>query len=161
MDIFDFAINMEKEGQAFYLELAQKSHNQGLKNIFKMLAADEEKHGQILVTMREETAPELTETAILNQAKGIFAGLTGEELEIGDSTGQIDLYLKALDIEKRSEDFYRSKAQEINNEPQKELLLKIAEEESRHRFLLQNIIEFVSRPQQWIEDAEFNHLEDY
>lgn len=161
MDIFDFAINMEKEGQAFYLELAQKSQNPGLTNIFKMLAADEEKHEQVLEKMKKETAPALADTEILTQAKGVFAGLAGIDLEVGESTGQIELYQKAQEIEKKSEDFYRSKAQELNNEQQEKILLRIADEEKRHRFLLENIIEFVSRPKQWVEDAEFNHLEDY
>lgn len=35
------------------------------------------------------------------------------------------------------------------------------EEEKKHYFLLDNIIEFVSRPEQWLENAEFYHLEEY
>jgi rubrerythrin len=161
MDIFEFAINMEKEGQDFYEELAQKSPNQGLKNIFHMLAEDEKKHEQILEKMKQEAAPALVDTEILGEAKSVFAGLTANDLELGDSTGQIQLYKKAQEIEKRSEEFYSLKAMEVQNEEQKNILLKIAAEESRHHFLLQNIIDFVSRPQQWVEDAEFNHLDDY
>ena len=28
-------------------------------------------------------------------------------------------------------------------------------------FLLENMLDFISRPQTWLENAEFNHLEDY
>ena len=161
MDIFEFAINMEKEGRAFYLELGQKSQNEGLRNVFQMLAADEEKHQHILQKMKEEATPVLIDTQILGQARSVFAGLAEETFEVDDSTEQVELYKKAMEIEKMSEDFYRLKAMEIEGEDHKGILLKIAEEEGRHLFLLQNIINFVSRPQQWIENAEFNHLEDY
>lgn len=37
----------------------------------------------------------------------------------------------------------------------------MAGEEKRHFFILENIIDFVSRPQSWLENAEFNKLEEY
>jgi hypothetical protein len=37
----------------------------------------------------------------------------------------------------------------------------VAGEEHKHYLLLERIIDFVSRPEQWLEDAEFYHLEDY
>ncbi|MDA3850867.1 MAG: hypothetical protein PF447_06310 [Spirochaetaceae bacterium] len=36
-----------------------------------------------------------------------------------------------------------------------------ADEEHRHYHLIDNIEELLLRPKQWVEDAEFNHLEDY
>ena len=49
----------------------------------------------------------------------------------------------------------------VEAEAQKKLLLKLAEEEKKHMFLLENLVEFVSRPETWIENAEFNHLVEY
>ncbi len=43
----------------------------------------------------------------------------------------------------------------------KDILLKIAEDEKRHRFLLKNTVDFLSRPKTWIENAEFHHLDEY
>jgi rubrerythrin len=33
-------------------------------------------------------------------------------------------------------------------------------EEKRHRWILENIIEFVTKPEVWAENAEFDHLEE-
>ena len=44
---------------------------------------------------------------------------------------------------------------------QKDVFLKLADEEKKHYFLLGNIIEFISRPEHWLENAEFHHLEEY
>ena len=64
---------------------------------------------------------------------------------------------------KRTDDAidYAEKAEEADNKESAELLTRMAEEERRHYLLLGNIIEFVSRPSQWLEDAEWNHLEAY
>ena len=74
---------------------------------------------------------------------------------------QTELYKKAQDIEKKSYEFYTEKANEVTEEYQKEVFLKLADEEKKHYFLLENIIEFVSRPETWLENAEFYHLEEY
>lgn len=68
---------------------------------------------------------------------------------------------KAQEIEKKSQIFYLEKADEVNNPSQKEIFLKIADEEKKHYFILENILDFVSRPQNWLENAEWYHLEEY
>ncbi len=74
---------------------------------------------------------------------------------------QIELYKKAQEIEKKSWDFYLEKGGEVNDPLQKEIFLKVADEEKNHYFILETIIDFVSRPQQWLEDPEWYHLEEY
>lgn len=49
----------------------------------------------------------------------------------------------------------------MGEKTQKNLLLKLAEEEKKHMFLLENLVEFIPRPETWIENAEFNHLVEY
>jgi len=161
MNIFDFAMNMEKEGEKFYRELAQKSSDKGLEAIFNLLADDEVKHYETFQKMKNEEVTEIAGTRILQNAKSIFTRIKEESLQVNPDINQVDLYKKAQEVEKENEDFYRQKAEEIGDEKHKKILLEIADEERRHYHLLQNIIEFVSRPQQWIEAAEFYHLEEY
>jgi len=47
------------------------------------------------------------------------------------------------------------------DESQKAMFLKITEEEQRHFNILETIIDMVSRPQTWLENPEWYHLEDY
>ncbi|MEK7851342.1 MAG: ferritin family protein, partial [Deltaproteobacteria bacterium] len=74
---------------------------------------------------------------------------------------QIELYKKAQEIEKRSEEFYLKEADEVQDEAKKQTFRRIAGEESKHYFILENIINFVSSPEQWNESAEWYHLEEY
>jgi rubrerythrin len=160
MDIYGYAMQMEKDGENYYRQLAQQSENKGLKTILTMLADEEVKHYNAIEKMKAGE-PQMAETTILADAKNVFVQLKemGEKFDF--NTEQVALYKKAQDIEKKSEDFYREKANDVEEEYQKNLFLKLAEEEKKHYFLLENIIQFVSRPETWLENAEFYHLEEY
>ncbi len=158
MNIFEYAMQMEKDGQEYYRQLARQTDNKGLQTILTMLADEEVKHYNAIERM-QTAEPHMTEVTILTDARNIFVQIkeSGESFDF--DIKQTDLYRKAQDIEKESRDFYSGKADEVTEEYQRELFLKLAEEEKRHYFLLDNIIEFVSRPEYWLENAEFCHLE--
>jgi rubrerythrin len=161
MNIFEFAIEKENLAEQFYRELAQRAPHKGLISILTMLADEEHAHVEVVTKMKEGVPAEVADTILLTNAKTIFAKMrqSKDKMKFGDS--QIDLYKKAQDIEKDSRSFYRQKAQEVDNPSHKAIFNTLAEEENKHYFLLENIIEFVSRPQNWLENAEFHHLEKY
>lgn len=161
MDIFEYAMQMEKDGEVYYRENIEKCNHSGLKHIFKMLADDEVKHYELLKKMKDNIDSEYWVTDILKNAKNIFIELQNQNISLSEVESEKTLYQKAMEIEKKSEDFYRDKAKEVKEEKLKKLLLDIAEEEKRHYFLLDNMLEFISRPETWLEDAEFNHLDEY
>ena len=53
------------------------------------------------------------------------------------------------------------KAEESDDPEEKQILLTFAREERRHYELLKNILEFVSRPHQWLEYAEYANMAEY
>jgi rubrerythrin len=160
MNILDFAMEKEKFSEDYYHQLAAKSNNKGLRTIFNMLADEEARHYGIVSEMKKDIAPDLAETAVLSEAKEVFAKMRESADSFNFNISEIELYKKALKIEQQSQDFYLEKADEVT-EAQKEIFLELANEEKRHYFLLENIIDFVSRPEKWLENAEFYHLEEY
>ncbi len=160
MDIFQYAMQMEKDGEDYYRQLADRTENKGLKTILTMLADEEVKHYNTIEEMKTEKL-QLAQTTILADAKNVFVQIKESNENFDFDSKQAELYKKAQDIEKKSEDFYREKVNQVEKEYQKEIFLKLAEEEKKHYFLLENIIQFVSRPETWLENAEFNHLEEY
>jgi len=160
MNIFEFAMEKEKYSEDYYRQLADKSNNKGLKAIFNMLADEEVKHYKIVSDMKEDVAPDLAETTVLSDAKDVFAKMRESVQSFNFDVSQTNLYRKAREIEKQSRDFYLKKTNEVK-EGQKEIFLKLADEEKKHYFLIDNIIDFVSRPETWLENAEFYHLEEY
>jgi rubrerythrin len=160
MNIFEYAMQMEKDGEGYYRQLAQQIDNKGIRTILAMLADEEVKHYNVVEKMKTEK-PQLAETKILADAKNVFVQIkeSGESFDF--DIEQTELYKRAQDIEKKSRDFYLDKADEVQEEYQKEVFLRLADEEKKHYFLLVNIIEFISRPETWLENAEFHHLEEY
>lgn len=160
MNIFEYAMQMEKDGENYYRQLAEKVNNKGIQTILTMLADEEVKHYNALVKIQAQK-PQMAETTILTDARNVFEQMKEGDEKFNIDVNQIELYKEAQKIEERSRNFYLEKADEVTEEYQKELFLKLAEEEKKHYFLLENIIEFVSRPQTWLENAEWHHLDEY
>jgi rubrerythrin len=161
MNVYDYAVKMEEDTERFYRDLAVKTSDEGLKNILNMLADDELKHKDILNGMRKNSSVKMKDSEILSKSKNIFVELQDQYKDFTAVGEEIELYQKAKDIEKKSMELYQEKAKEETDEAIKKILLKIADEEHRHYHLIDNIVELLLRPKQWVEDAEFNHLEDY
>ena len=162
MNIYKYAMKMEKDSENYYIELANKTDDAGLQNILRMLANDEVKHYNIIEQMiKTDVSAELAETGILKNAKNIFIKIKGKNLVFDFDLPQINFYRKAQEIEEKSHQHYLEMSDKVEDKTQKSLLLKLAKEEKKHMFLLENLVEFVSRPETWIENAEFNHLDDY
>jgi len=162
MNIYKYAMKLEKDSEDYYNKLMSKTDDVGLRTILKMLADEEAKHFSIVEQMmKNDTYSELVETDILKNAKDIFIKIKGKKLKFNFDLTQADFYRSAQELEEKSHQHYLEMSNKVEDETQKNLLLKLAEEEKKHMFLLENLVEFVSRPETWIEDAEFNHLDEY
>lgn len=157
MNIFDYAMQMEYDGKQFYLELAEKGGDEGVKSIFEMLARDEDKHYKAVERMAKQEY-NMADTDVLPSSKNIFSEMAQRADGISLDSSQVELYEQAKELEKKSEDFYNEKAEETDNGKQKELFKRMAAEERKHFNLLQNLIDLVNRPRQWLADAEWSHI---
>ena len=160
MELFDYAIQMEKDGEAYYRQLAHRTSNTGLRTILTMLADEEVKHQQLFEQLKTSNGT-LPSSQVLTRTKNIFAQMKESDEVISDESSHIKLYQEAQDLEKKSQDFYLEKSREADHEPVRDLLIVLAKEEQVHYFILENIINFLSRPKTWLEDAEFTHLDEY
>ncbi|HAH06315.1 MAG TPA: rubrerythrin [Elusimicrobia bacterium] len=158
-DIFAFAIDAEREGEKLYRSLAARSAHLGIRSIFNSLADDEVKHVEVLRQLQQNITPELAKTAVLRGAKNLFADMAVKK-DFRAAGDELELYQKAFDMERKSRDFYQARA-DAAEKGAKDVFSLLAGEESRHMFLIENMIEFISRPGAWLENAEFNHLEEY
>jgi rubrerythrin len=166
MNIYEYAMQMEVDGEQYYLELAAQSDSSGLRRIFQMLADEEVKHYKVVEKMsrRENIPAQLARTEILDKVKNVFAEMKeNEPVPRIDTTNATKSFLKARDIEEESEKFYRVQAGKVQDPAQREIFLQLAREEGKHLRIMENIIEFVSRPEpgNWLEDAEWHHLDEY
>lgn len=160
MDIFEFAMQMEKDGESYYRHLAQSAGSKGVKAVFTMLADEEVRHFNIVKQAQFQTPQQIRESTILDDTKNIFTEIQQSKEKWDFDAQQKELYTKARDIEEKSRKFYLEKSRQVGNE-QKEIFLKLAEEERKHYVLLESFQVLVSRPEHWLDNAEMYHLEDY
>lgn len=161
MDIYEYAMQMEKDGEKFYRDLAAKTSSAGIKNILTMLADAEVKHYTLFRNMKDNAKiGSITDNPLLENVKNVFAKIK-EEKTFEAEVPELDLYKEAQEIEQKSRDFYLEKAGEVKDDSQKTAMKKIADEERRHFNILENIITLVNRPNIWLEDPEWYHLEQY
>jgi len=161
MNIFDFAIRKENQSREIYLELAGKAPSEGLKNIFTMLADEEQKHLDIVKRLKTETPKRVTGTDVIGDAKKVFEGMKTAKEQFDFDTSELETYKKARQIELESKKYYLEKAEDSDDDGIRNILTKLAKEEDKHCRLIDAIVEMVSRPQQWLENAEWYHIEDY
>lgn len=161
MNIFQFVMEKEKYSEDYYRKLAGEANVKGLQTIFTMLAEEEAKHYSVVEQMKSEVPERVCNTNVLSDAKDVFERMRESTEKFDFDASTTEIYKKAQDIEEDSREFYLQKANEVEDQSQKGIFRKLADEEKKHYFLLENIIEFVSRPETWLENAEFYHLEEY
>lgn len=161
MNVFEFALNFEKEHKEFYQEQSQKNKNNSLKTVFDYLVKEEEKHEKIVRRLSEDERVEHIESDILPRAKEAFEKIAGNIDNEVIPVEQVDVYKKARDMEEKTHKFYKSRAEKSELVFVREAFEKLAAEEKKHETIMSNLVEFVNRPKTWLDNAEWFHLEDY
>ncbi len=160
MDIYKYAMQMELDGRHFYLDLAKKTNNTGIKSILTMMAESEAKHYNAILSMQKNDKIQYSaDTEVLTNVKNIFMKMK-EEKDIDVDVSQVELYKKALEVETDSEKFYLERADEEKDPHRKEIFLTLAKEEKSHCVLLENIVNFVSQPDNWLENSEWYNIDE-
>ncbi len=163
MSIFEYAMKMEQDGRSFYLEHAAKAPAPELKRILLELADDEQRHFNLFKALHDGASAEYKETektTILATVKNVF-----ETMKSGDKPYQFSpdarvIWEEAREIEKKAERFYRAKAVEVTSANERNILIRIADEEHRHWVTMEQVIQFLDRPKRWLDDAEWSNLEE-
>ena len=161
MDIFEFAVNFEKENRDYYLERSRNTDNKYLKSLFEELASEEKKHEEIIKELISEKKIEHEESDIIDSAKSTFQQMTDELADNILLTEEVHIYKQAVELEKKSKDFYLTKAEESNLEDVQKTFRLLAGEETKHQQIMENITKMVDRPNTWLDDAEWYHLDEY
>jgi rubrerythrin len=156
-------MQMESDGRSYYLDHAERVNIPALKQILHTLADDELKHYNLFKALRDGAAAEYKSadaTKILMSTKNVFQRLRETESAEAMGSDPRTVWQKAQDVEKESEEYYRKEAAKLSDPNQKSILNKIADEEHKHWVALQHVIEFLDRPQAFLENAEWNALDE-
>jgi len=155
MNAYEYAMKVEKDGEKYYRDLADKSLYTGLKMVFNILANEEVKHYNIIKDMMEKSDIDFKNLDIILDTTTIYEALATEKDNVNFNNDEVQFYEEAIAREDGAQKFYLEKAQELENEDEKQVFLSLAAEEGKHAVVLQNILDFIEEPKNFVEAAEF------
>lgn len=159
MNRIEYAIGMELDNKRFYLEQAEKTDDNGLKSIFHTLAEEESIHARILKSKAETLPYELIDT--YGEIKTIYLEIGKHKNVVKKFPGAADIYSLALENEKKSLELYNELLRDAADDKEKKIFKFLIEQEDSHYKVIEQLIEMVSRPAEWVESAEFGVRKEY
>lgn len=161
MNILAVAIAMEVDLEQYYLKQAEENKDNSLNQLFIMLAKDEREHANLLRSRAEELNYELEASETLVESKKTFKEMEDFEVDIKDLPSQLDSFRLALEMEKKSIAAYEKMLADTEDEKAKELFEFLIDQEKGHYQIIEQLVIHLTRPEDWVEDAEFGIREDY
>ena len=144
-EVIDLAIQREEEAYEFYKDILIKLEDTTIKDTIEFVANEEKKHKAFLVNYRKGDygLDALRMTAVVDYKISEYL----EEPEITKETKREDVYLIAAHRELRSHRFYTELANMHDANNVKEMLLKMANEELKHKEKMEYLYANTAFPQ--------------
>lgn len=155
-DVLDAAIQLEKDGHAYYLEAAAKSTNDVVRKVLESLAEDELRH----ITWIERHYPEAKSAEEANREfykrlSSLFADVAEEEKEkVAASEDDLKALDHALALEYAASKSYKDWAADAEDAGVVELCRILAGVEHFHAQLIENTIQYLKKPGDWFMQEE-------
>jgi rubrerythrin len=144
-DVIDLAIQREDEAYDFYMDIHGKVQDAGVKDTVEFIAGEEKKHKAFLVAYREGNyGPDALRMADVVEYR-VAEYL--DEPEISKDASSEDVYLIAAHRESRSHQFYAELANMHADSELKSMLLKMANEELKHKEKMEYLYANTAFPQ--------------
>jgi rubrerythrin len=155
MKALEFAIQMEQDGEQYYLKQAEINRENVLYSVCIMLADDEARHAKILTKWKERQTSELPDSDTLQKAKNVFSGIGDIEMAVKPIPSQLDFYRFASEKEEQSIALYSELLSKAKDKQEIELFEYLIGQEKQHFEVLDNLATLLRHTEEWVESAEF------
>jgi rubrerythrin len=144
-EILDMAIQREAVAYDFYMDIYGKVEDASVKDTVEFIAGEEKKHKAFLVSYKEGKygADSLRMSTVVEYKIAEYL----EEPEIAQDSSREDVYLVAAHREARSHQFYTELANMHAGSDLKTMLLKMANEELKHKEKMEYLYANAAFPQ--------------
>lgn len=155
MNTFEYAIKMEYDGEKYYREQAEINKDNGLSVVCNLLADEEKRHAQILENKKKHLEYKLLDSDFLINAKNIYTGAKGIDVEGTNYPSQLDFYRIVCDKEKESVDLYQKLLSDVEDDDEKKLYEYLIKQEEQHLEAFDEMSRLLQNAEWWIESPEF------
>jgi len=161
-DIIEAAIHLERDGHTFYLDVAARAANDAARQMFESLAEDELLHiGWIERNLSpSQEAARSAKKKTYDRLRGIFADMPESARETAASSeDDIEAINRAIKMEEKSRSAYTGWANETDSDELRDLCNTLADQETFHRQLLENTVQYLQHTGDWFMVAEGWHFD--
>ena len=146
----EYAIQMERDGRAFYDDAAAATTNPLGKKMFEGLAADERDHEQVLLKVAAELAVAFSGELPKQRLVTLF-GTLGEELRQQFEADMADTAVveKARVMERASVAHYATMGQQAGRDADQAVFERLRLEETQHVEILENTLSYLNDTGHW------------
>ena len=143
--ILEKAIHNEEEAFRFYMDLYNTVQDKMAKNTLVFLADEERRHRDYLIKYRDGVYPE-NEMTVSEETTAKIKEFKGKH-DIRKNSRPQDIFLLAADRELKAFNFYKRLADIHPTGEVRELLLRIAQEELKHKEKMEYLYDNTAFPQ--------------
>jgi len=164
LEAIETAIQVEKDGFAFYSEAAERIDSPQGRRMFKTLARDEAAHLKLFEDAREallETgewpSPEAVEAASPRRSvdPGVFPkGAEARSVEVPEY--ELDVLQRGIQAEEDSIAFYAEQRDQVDDPDARAMYAYLVEQEEGHRMILQGEYDYLAGTGFWFDFGEFD-----
>ena len=156
MDAIKIAIQMEKDGYAFYKRAASQTNSDMGHSLFESLSQDELQHLNVFEKLFQQKVDKVDWDALVNTRKKyvdipIFpkdlSAVEGSDPDINE----LDALHIAMDSEKEAIDYYNKIRESITDNDTEDILTEIIEQEKNHYQLLEEEFNYLSKTGYWYQ----------
>ncbi len=145
LTLIDTAIRREEDAYAFYMDIHAKIKDPAVRDTIFWIAGEEKKHKVFLVKYRQGDFG--SKGLRLNDVVYYKIAEHQEEPEVQADMNSSDVYLVASHRELRSHQFYSELAQQHASGEARDMLLKMANEELKHKEKMEYLYANTAFPQ--------------
>ena len=166
IEALQFAIQMEIDGEEYYHKASQDIANKLGKDLFKWLAAEEDKHRQkfeeIYETIKKKQAWPQVDVyhGIGESVRSLFSkARETADSNVGEVRTDLEAISKAMDMENKSHSFYKLQGEKAVHNAEKKFYESLAAEERGHYLALVDYREYLIDPEGWFRRTEHHSLD--
>lgn len=154
-DVLLAALDFEKRGHDYYMDIASKASSPLTKAVFSALASEELAHMRRINELHAQTGSgEATCQSCMEEAvKDVFTRFTAQE-RAAWTMDNAEAYEYATNLEKDGMALYKQLAEESENPAEADFFRSLHGEESKHLEALQNVVNYLQHTGDWLAAEE-------
>ena len=160
------ALQMETDGEQYYLKASQQSSNEMGKKLLTQLAAEETIHRKVFEQIFEVIQAKKDWPAVdikSDEGKGLRTIFAKAIEEMGDNVKamptELETVQNAVDMERKTYDFYKNRSQKAAYEAEKRFYDALTAQEQAHQLVLLDYYEYLKDPAAWFVEKEHHSLD--